>query len=40
LFRKLAAEDGTRVQQAAISLKQHLPGIAALAAIYQWKANE
>jgi hypothetical protein len=39
VFKQLAAEDETRVRQAAISLKQPLPKIVALAALYQWKSQ-
>ena len=39
VFKQLAAEDELRVHQAAITLKQPLPRIVALAALYQWKAQ-
>jgi hypothetical protein len=39
VFKRLAAEDEMRVHQAAITLKQPLPRIVALAALYQWKAQ-
>lgn len=39
VFKELAAEDETRVHQAAITLKQPLPRIVALAALYQWKSQ-
>jgi hypothetical protein len=39
VFKQLAAEDEMRVHQAAITLKQPLPRIVALAALYQWKSQ-
>ena len=39
VFKQLAAEDETRTYQAAVSLKQRLPRIVALAALYQWKSQ-
>lgn len=40
VFKRLAAVDETRVYQATSNLKQRLPKIAALAALYQWKAQK
>lgn len=40
VFRLLAAIDETRTRQAADVLKERLPRIVALAAIYQWKTKE
>lgn len=39
VFKQLAAADETRVRQAATNLKQPLPRIVALAALYQWKSQ-
>lgn len=40
VFKKLAAKNETRVRQAAETLQDPLRQIVALAAIYQWKADE
>jgi hypothetical protein len=39
VFKQLAAADETRVYQAAITLKQRLPRIVALAGFYQWRSQ-
>src|SRR6266436_5351851 len=39
VFKQLAAVDEMRVHQAAITLKQRLPRIVALAGLYQWKSQ-
>lgn len=40
VFKKLAPKNEMRAQQAAYSLKNPVQRVFALAAIYQWKANE